>query len=224
MDLEPSRTDRPVGLQLARFVWVLVGVGGILGSLYLLHLWFDRYGLKSKSVIVRQPLLDDKRPEPRRYFGFFDDQSVLKSRNIAEVTGPFSLDTKFSAWLYVVRSGKVEEIETIAVGRSSNQIGGPTWDVLRIRLALGEARTPDGWIVRLGSDGHVRAGGGLTVPTIEHFTTTTSRLFPGKLSNGKKFLIYVEGDQPFEADRSMAVEEFAEKNKANYLVVVGQLN
>jgi hypothetical protein len=224
MDSEPCQADRPIRSRRPRVVWVLASIGGFLSSLFLLILWSEGYGLVFQSVIVREPLLDDQRPEPHRYFGFSDDEDGLKPRNIAEVTGPFSLGTWFSAWLNVVRSGKVEEINAFTVGRSSNRIGAPTWRALGIRLALGEARTPDGWIVNLGSYGHERGGGRGSDKRIEHFTATAFRLFPGKLSNGKKCLIYVEGDHPFDADRSMTVEEFAEKNRGNYLVVVGQLD
>jgi|SRR5579862_3188621 len=224
MDSEPSQTDRPVRSRRSRVVWALASIGGFPLSLFLLFLWSEGYGLAFQSVIVREPLLDDQPPEPRRYFGFSDDEHGLKPRNIAEITGPFSLGTWISAWFYAVRSGKVEEINAFTVGRSSNKIGAPTWRALRIRLALGEARTPDGWIVNLGSYGHERGGGRGSSKRIEHFTPTAFRLFPGKLSIGKKCLIYVEGDRPFETDRSMPVEEFAEKNRGNYFVVVGQLN
>lgn len=221
---EPGQRDQPSRSQRARSVRVLVSIGGFFITLCVLYLSWGGILLPFQSVRILESLPDDTRPDPRRYFGFFEDQIELKARKIAEVTGSFSLDTKLSASLYVIRSGRLEEIEEIAVGRSSNQIGAPSCESLRIRLALGQARTDGGWIIRLGSYGQSHAGGGVDTLTTEPITATNFRLFPGKLSNGKKYLIYVEGDRPFGADRSMTVEEFAKTNRGNYLVVTGQLN
>jgi hypothetical protein len=50
------------------------------------------------------------------------------------------------------------------------------------------------------------------------------KTFPGMLWSGRKYLLRVEGDRPFDAARSMTVEQFSKANDGHFLVVTVRLN
>jgi hypothetical protein len=51
-----------------------------------------------------------------------------------------------------------------------------------------------------------------------------AKALPGSLNSGKQYIAFVEGDREFTVDREMGLEEFARKNKGNYLVITVQIN
>lgn len=173
-----------------------------------------------RPIVIREATAEDQ--IRNRYFGF-DAEEVDAVRNFAVAEGTFSKDTWLSAWLYLVQSGKADEVNAFTVGRSPNRIGAARWINMRITLALGETKREGGRMTQLGSAGQSRGEGGMRemVHTIE---TIEKKTFPGRLSSGRKYILYVEGDRNFEVRRDMSVEEFAKANAGNFLVVVVELD
>ncbi len=208
-----------------RFYWKLCGTvvaAAIIVLLFVPYCPFRGLLLAGKPVTVRAADENDKVYE--RYFGITaKDGTVI--RNIAVVEGTFTKSTWLSAWLYAVKAGSKEEINAFTVGRSPNRIGEPIWINMKLTLALGEVQKPNGRLVSLGSAGHTRGGGrgGGDDGPLYKFTTVTKRTLPGRLSSGRKCILYIEGDRELEVSREMSLEEFAAKNSGNYFVVVGQL-
>lgn len=204
---------------LRRFagLWVLLALVGITaGWQWLVG---QGYYLVPWPVTVREARPTD--PLAERYFCFSDDD--MQARNVAVVSGPFSLETGVSACLFLVRSGRVEVVNSFVAGRSRNQFGSPDWKRLTIRLALGEKDTPAGRVTTLGSAGQSWGSGQMGKGTLD-FRATVSQVLPGRLPSGREQLVYVEGDSEFVADRDLSIEEFATRNGGNYLVVMVRLN
>ncbi len=196
----------------------------VIAVLVVPYLFSEGLLISCRSVTVRATGEADKKQDSQRYFGIWaKDNTAI--RNIAVVEGTFSKSTWLSAWLYVVKAGAVEEENAFTVGRSPNRIGEPIWISMEITLALGEEQKPTGRRVLLGAAGHTRGGGrgGGDDGPVHNFTTLAKRVFPGKLSSGLKYILYVEGDREFNATREMSLEEFAAMNGGNYFVVIGQL-
>lgn len=157
-----------------------------------------------------------------RYFGFYSED--FAARNVAIIRGPFSLDTRLTARLFVVESGTLHHGNWFSVGRSRNQIGSPQWGVLNITLALGEQSSPQGREVCLGCSGHIKGSGDASASLLPQGEVVLSTALPGKIVAGKEYIVYVEGDTTFSVDREMTVEEFAKTNKGNYLLVMVHLS
>ena len=180
--------------------------------------WFSR-----PTVAIRAPDADD--PVRERYFNIVSNENPsaqITYKNIAVARGTFTRDTWLSAALYHVKAGEVRAINTLIVGRSPNIIGEPYWVDMKITLALGNWQVPEGRVTQLGSAGHTRCCGqcGELVHDVHPQATQT---IPWRLSAGTRRLVYVEGDDGFTVDRSMSVEDFAEINEGNYLVVEAQV-
>lgn len=160
-----------------------------------------------------------------RYFGIdsYEEDVVATFRNIAVVTGTFTLGTWMSASLYHVNRGDVQEINAFTVGRSPNQIGAPHWVDMKITLALGDRDTSEGRVTQLGSAGHSR-GGGRGGEMTHNVVASATTFLPGRFTSGTKRIVYVEGDNGFNVSSDMTVEEFASQNKGNYLVVELELH
>ena len=180
--------------------------------------WFSR-----PTVAIRAPDADD--PVRERYFNIVSNENPsaqITYKNIAVARGTFTLGTRLTATLYYVKSGEVRSISDLTVGRSPNVIGEPYWVDMKVTLALGNWQVPEGRVTQLGSAGHRRGVGhaGEMVNDVQPHATQT---LPGRLSAGTRRLVYVEGDDGFTVDRSMTVEDFAEVNEGNYLVVEAQV-
>jgi hypothetical protein len=178
------------------------------------------FGLSRKVVSIREAGADD--PIHKRYFGI-DGEAGFAIRNIAVVEGSFSRSTWLSATLYAVRSGKIDEINSFAVGRSPNRIGEWYWEGMRLTLALGEKKTPIGRLVQLGSHGQTRGGGEgreISLQTESKF----SSVLPCSLGAGGPFVVYAEGDAKPRIEQRMTVDEFVRANSGNFFVVAVALH
>lgn len=180
--------------------------------------WFLR-----SVVDVRAATATDHTYE--RYFGIdsFEEDVVVKFRNIAVATGTFTHGTWMSASLYHVNGGDVQEINAFTVGRTPNEIGAPHWVDMKITLALGDRNTSEGRVTQLGSAGQSR-GGGRGGEMTHNVVASASTILPGRFTSGTKRIVYVEGDSGFKASSAMTVAEFAGQNKGNYLVVELELH
>ncbi len=200
-------------LVIAGFLAVLVL--GYLANQGLLIAW--------RPIVVRAAIPSD--PVRDDYFGIDSWEKDLNFvvRNIAVIEGTFSRDSWVSACLYDVQSGSVIEANAFTVGRTPNQCPSPIWQSMTITLALGDAGVSDGTMTQLGSAGHSRGGGrgGDVVHQIEGLFSET---MPGRLAAGREYILYVEGDREFEVDRLMSVEEFADQNEGDFLVVTIRLD
>jgi hypothetical protein len=156
-----------------------------------------------------------------RYFGF--GAKDLDARNVVVVSGPFSLDTGLTASLFFVQAGSIHQGNAFTVGRSRNRLGTP-W--LNFKLALGEAATSAGPRVYLGCSRQPTGAPcwNSDQSPIPRANVRAARPLPGKLKTGKQHIVFVEGDSEFTVDREMALEEFAKKNKGNYVVIAVQIN
>lgn len=210
-----SETGRQKGN--SKIGWVLLGLSVIGVFLYAAP---EGFLIAWRPIIVRAATADDKIAP--RYFGF-DVETVDSVRNIAVVEGTFSKDTWLSAVQYVVRSGNSQTVTGFTVGRSPNRIGEARWINMQIKLALADTKRPGGQATQLGSAGHTR-GEGVIGELVQDFSVGEKQTFPGRLRAGRKYILHVEGDRPFGANREMPVEEFAEKNAGNFYVVIVELN
>jgi hypothetical protein len=181
--------------------------------------WFLR-----STVDIRAATADDRLYD--RYFGFeFNEPAArdVKITNFFVATSTFTLDTWVSANLYHVKSGKIEDMNGFVVGRSPNQIGAPHWVDMKITFALSDLKTPQGRETRLGSAGHSR-GGGHGYDAHNDAESRETKVLPGRFTSGARRIVYVEGNSGFRFDDSMTVEQFAQENSGNYLVVEVGLN
>jgi hypothetical protein len=161
----------------------------------------------------------------KRYFGIdsYEKDVEVRFRNILVVTGTFSLNTWLSASLYHVKSGDIREINSFTVGRTPNAIGAPHWVDMKFTLALGDRIGPEGRMTQLGSAGQSR-GGGSSSDILNDVVPISTITLPGRLSSGKRRIVYLAGDPGFKLDTSMSVQQFADENLGNYLVVELELN
>jgi hypothetical protein len=196
---------------------VLVALGVVFLSFYAIS---EGFLIAWRHVVVRKATPDDE--IARRYFGF-EVEKVDEVRNIAVAEGTFSKNTWLSAWLYLVRSGNVEQVSGFTVGRSPNRVGEAKWINMRIALALAETKQEGGRITQLGSAGQTRGEGGIG-EIVQNISVIEKQTFPGRLWTGRKYLLHVEGDRKFEARRDMTVEDFAKANAGNFFVVAVELD
>jgi hypothetical protein len=94
---------------------------------------------------------------------------------------------------------------------------------MTITLALGSRKSPKGRIVQLGSFGHSN-GGGVGGEWPVAFASKFSDAFAGRITPGREYIIYVEGDTKVDLDPRQTVAEFLSKNVGNYLIVTARLN
>lgn len=154
--------------------------------------------------------------EGQTYFGYISSEA--KGRPIAEVRGTFSMSTRIAAELFSVRAGVVQPVALRECWRSPNRGPSPIWENLRITFALTNEQGPDGNLTTLCSKGEQRSYG--VVDGIRNdIQIVDSRLLTGYLRSGDKLMLYAEGDEKLVIERGMTIEEFAHKNKGNYLVV-----
>ncbi len=196
---------------------VLVALGVVFVSFYAIS---EGLLIAWRPVRIRTATNDDK--IATRYFGF-DVDKVDDVRNIAVAEGTFSKNTWLSEWLYLVRSGKIDQVSGFTVGRSPNRLGEAKWIDMRITLALGETKQQGGRITQLGSAGQTRGEGGIG-EIIQNISVVEKQTFPGRLWFGRKYILYVEGDRKFEARRDMTVEDFAKANAGDFFVVAVELD
>jgi len=181
----------------------------------LLGVW-TRY--LRKIVDVRSATASDRIYD--RYFGFW--AAHITARNILVVTGSFTKSTWLSGRLYYVKSGAATEINGFTVGRTPNSIGDWIWKDMKITLALGDADTPAGHVTYLGSAGQSRGGG--SAGGIPHnVKPVICRAIPGKITPGREYVAYVEGEREPVLNPSATLDDFAKDNKGDYLVVTLQL-
>jgi len=174
-------------------------------------------GIPGCGVTVSEP--DDR--ARYHYFGFPSDD--VQSRNIAKISGTFSKSTWVSGVLYHVQSGASEEVNVFTVGRSPNRIGERTWIHMDLVFALGDYDREGSRVTSLGCSGHTR-GGGSGSGFKNDVKNVVSRTFTGRVFGGGERIIYIEGGRDFEATSEMSIEEFAKRNKGNFLVVTMQLH
>lgn len=150
----------------------------------------------------------------------FDARLPSSAKPIAVVDGTFSKHMSISATLYIVADGMIRECMSCSGGRSPNKMDGQRWADLCLQFALQSGTLPDGHrFTRIGLRGHEAGGAGGFTP--EHdIDAVATQTFSGKLEAGREYLLHVEGDRPFDARREMSVEEFAESNPGNFVVVV----
>jgi hypothetical protein len=155
------------------------------------------------------------------YFGI--DEGAEQVRNIAVVEGTFTKSTWLSSSLYSVKAGQIEELNAFTVGRSPNQIGGPIWASMKITLALGELEAVSGRRTQLGSAGQSRGGGrgGNDRHNVQQKFSTT---FARSVVPSGEYIVYVEGEKEPMMSDAMTVNDFAQQNNGNYLVVTVQLH
>lgn len=192
---------------------LIAGVGVVGVSLAIFVVW------PRSRLEVRAPRTDEK--TMKALFGLQADDTEATTN--AVISGTFTKSTWLSAWLYLVQGGQVQEVNCFTCGRSPNQIGGPIWQTLNIRLALYTEDGPNGRITTLGGAGFSRsAGSGGQVPN--NVEPVEEKLLPGIMYPGKQYLVFVEGDSKFVAEREMTITDFAQKNAGNYFVVVAELH
>lgn len=174
----------------------------------------------NRPIVIRPATASDRIYE--RYFGllYSEEESI---RNIAVAEGSFSHSTWLSTALYVVEAGRVTPLGSSTVGRSPNQLGGLPWKNMKITLAIGERKTPQGTISELGTAGQSRGGGSGGGEFAHHVTPTHSQVFAGPISSTNDCVVYAEGDQPINLDTQMTVDEFLVKNVGSFLVVTARL-
>jgi hypothetical protein len=191
---------------------LLVGVAVVA---VILGIWC-RY--LRRIVDVRPADASDRVRE--RYFGI--DSPDMKARNILVVTGCFTRSTWLSGRLYHVQAGRFTQLQGMTVGRSTNRLGEWIWQDMTITLALGDKVAPGGRLTCLGSVGQHRGGGsgGEVSHNVEPQVTVT---LPGRISAGRDYIVYVEGDRTPVVDRNASLANFARENGGNYLVVTLQL-
>ena len=170
--------------------------------------------LLTSAIEIRAVTDDDQVYD--RYFGIQLENCTR--RNIAVVTGTFTLGTWVSGALYHIDGGEITELNSITVGRSPRQIGAPHWKRMKITFALGEKDGIDGRMTQLGAEGYSR-GGGSGYELSHNVNAATSKTLTGRLTRGTKYILYVEGDDDIKVFRRMPIEQFAEQNDGNYLVV-----
>jgi len=175
-------------------------------------------GYLRKIVDVRQAEASDRVYD--RYFGFASED--MRPRNILVVTGSFTKSTWLSGRLYHVKSGSATEINAFTVGRTPNAVGDWIWENMRITLALGDKDTPAGRMTNLGSAGQTRGvgSGGETPHSVK---AAISRAIPGKITPGREYVVYIEGDREPAVNRNATLDTFARDNNGDYLVVTLQL-
>lgn len=176
-------------------------------------------GLVRKAVVVRPAVLSDRLYE--EYFGINDENTT--PRNVVVVEGVFSKNTWISASLYLVEAGKVRPMNAVTVGRTSNSLGDLPWQSMKITLALGDAETPDGHATWLGAAGFTRGGGNGGLST-HNVTASFTKATSGTMTAGREYVLYVEGDAQPVVSFNRSVEDFAQTNGGNFLVVTGRLD
>lgn len=204
-------------------VWLVIAKRPMLGMVaVIVTILISAWPLRT-AIEVRAAGSDD--PISNRYFGIdtSDKNNDVKIRNIAVVTGTFTLNTWLSASLYHVKSGEIQEINSFTVGRTPNAIGAPHWVDMKITLALGDRIVPEGRITELGSAGQSR-GGGSNSEIINNVDPIQAMILPGRITSGTKRILYIEGDPGITVDQTTTVEHFAEENKGDYLVVEIELH
>jgi hypothetical protein len=179
-------------------------------------------GIQIAWVAVRIQPTTPQEPLEESYFGI-EEEPVPRVRNIAFTSGTFSKGTWLTAELFVVSDHSIQSVNAFTVGRSPNSLGEPQWISMPMQLALGDREAETGRSTSLGIAGHTR-GGGRGADVIHHVSSLEQETFPGTLWSGRTYLLHVEGDRPFEANRSMTVEQFSEANDGQFLVVTVKLN
>jgi hypothetical protein len=205
---------------------LLIGVAVVALVLGIWVRWFR------KVVYVREARPDDTIAGKHfgfeiahAYFGI--NREDLEVRNIAVATGNFRNGRWLTTSLYLVRSGVIDEANSMGLSKSQARLGLGSHllgERYQIRLALGEAETPQGRVTFLGASGQTTGagtGGGKLTHSIAATHATT---LPGQITPGRPYIVYVEGDREPVVNRETSLEEFAEENPGNYLVVVLQLD
>ena len=172
-----------------------------------------------KGVIVRPPDANDRLYD--KYFGVDDGTPVLY--NIAVVEGTFRKSTWLTASLSAVRSGTIQELHSLTVGRSPNRIGEFPWITMKITLALGERKKANGRIVQLGAAGLTRGEGAQVWEQPLAIAARFNDRASGRLMPGSAYVIYAESDASIRLGRAMTIQEFAQHNKGNYFIVTAEL-
>jgi hypothetical protein len=172
-----------------------------------------------KAVTVRPAEPDNQ--VYSKYFGI--DEEAKQLRNIAVVEGTFTKSTWLSSSLYFVKAGQIEELNAFTVGRSPNRIGESIWLPMKITLALGELETASGRRTQLGSAGHTR-GGGRAGNDRHRVQQKFSQTFARSVVPGREYIVYAEGEKEPTMSDVVTVNDFAQQNDGNYLVVTVQLH
>ncbi len=150
----------------------------------------------------------------------------LKSRwNAAVVTGRFLKGMSLMAELCVVRSGIADNEGIHFVGRDATESEG-LWETVNIRLALGEEIVPGGRMTKLYLVGHIGAQFFVSFnnsAVMHNINVVATETLPGRITPGRPYIVYVEGDQKIVVHDKMTVEEFAKQNPGNDIVVTAEL-
>jgi hypothetical protein len=170
-------------------------------------------------IDVRPAMASD--PIYERYFGIYSEHATV--RNIAVAEGMFSRSTWLSASFHVAEGGRLTQLSSHTLGRSPNRLGELPWKRMKITLAIGERKSPQGTISELGTAGQSRGGGSGGGEFVHHVTAIHSKVFAGPISSSNECVVYAEGDRPIILDTQMTVDEFLVKNVGSYLVVTAKV-
>ena len=138
-------------------------------------------------------------------------------RTIAVADGPLERGRRVRAALFLVRDQEATEVADGSTGFGTRDRY-PRWNPRRVTVALVDSVSPRGRTTRLAVRGGPQGGGGDSL-TPHRVEAKFRQTFAGRLEAGRTYLLHVEGDRRFHADRAMTVEEFARTNRGMFLVV-----
>lgn len=161
--------------------------------------------------------------QPYQWYVNFDSTNAVP-RHIAAVKGAFTLKYRVSSALFSVRNGQVQRHGAISAGRTPSAIGRRYWEPMELTFALGDQKNNGATMTSFccaGSELSFGSGGIFT----NDMRVAKTMLLPGYVKRKRDYLVYVEGDRPFDAERRMSPQEFADQNpKGSFLVVSLRVN
>lgn len=170
------------------------------------------------------PLRSMRVVEPRlsvqpywHYFGFPSTNAT--PRHVASIKGTFTLSCSIEPALFTVRNGRAQYWSSFVVGRSPNRGLPVHWSPLELTLALGDIETNNIVLTSLGCAGMERAQGapGCVASDIPNLY---SSLLTGRIRRKHEYLVYVEGNHTFSAEREWAPKDFAKNNTTGDFIMV----
>lgn len=197
-----------------RNTWIQVRILLALISLPLsLWLWEATDGFAAwRSMVIRKATPTD----PVWAQSLHPRDEKLTTRAVAVAEGPVALGRPMSARLYLVSDGNVTECGSAMSGRSAER--GSHYRMLQIVFMLSEADRPDGRLTVLTARGGSRSGGWGEV--VHDIRPRFRQTFTGAIGEGRTYLLYIEGDRKFVAERDMTIDEFARANDGGDFLVV----
>jgi len=142
---------------------------------------------------------------------------------VISVQGRFPRGTQLEARFYAVRSGTIEKCISCGLGPGGLIRHIPPMRIT-IHLFFLETEARKGTIVALGATGFRRGTGSGKLSIPWHGERACSQVVPGSISKSQERIAYVEGTVMPTVNSSMSVEEFAEANDGDFLVITVQID